>query len=149
MTDTKHHSTNHYPFDFNEDNILFRHHSCVGLLVAFLLWKLTWCPSGAMKASPRRTLVQVRGLLVLCLTCMVSSTRDTHFLPLGSIEVTNNSKEGFSDPVLGILLDGHWLLGVGGGALSAQMRKIHLNYICMFIHRLTNVIDFKTILVGC
>lgn len=35
--------------------------------------------------------------------------------------------------LLGILLGGLWLLG---GTLSAQMRKFHLNYICIFIHRI-------------
>lgn len=33
---------------------------------------------------------------------------------------------------IGVSLRGLWLLE---GALSAQMRKVHLNYICISIHR--------------
>lgn len=44
--------------------------------------------------------------------------------------LTNNTKEGFLCLVLGVLLGSPWLLE---GSLSAQMRKFHLRYICIFI----------------
>lgn len=52
--------------------------------------------------------------------------------------VTNNSEEGFSYLVLGFLLDSLWILV---RALSAQMRKCHLNCPCIFIHRIVHVLS--------
>ena len=42
-------------------------------------------------------------------------------------------------PGVAVLLDGLWLLE---GALSAQMRKFHLNHIGIFIHRPMCIVGF-------
>lgn len=58
---------------------------------------------------------QPRAVAVACIVLAASWTT-----------VTNNSKEGFSCPVLGSLLDGIWILE---GSLLAYMRKFYVNYI--------------------
>lgn len=40
-------------------------------------------------------------------------------------------KEGFSCLVLGLLLDGLWFLV---GTLSAQKRKLHFNYVFLYVN---------------
>lgn len=45
-------------------------HSWVGLLVAFLLWKLEWCPESRSSGRTLSDQFQLRGLWALCLKCM-------------------------------------------------------------------------------
>lgn len=64
----------------------------------------------------------------------------TNYVSSGvSLTLNNNSKEGFSYLVLGILLGDLWLLK---GVLSAQKRNFYFNYRCIFLHRLMCIIGF-------
>jgi hypothetical protein len=55
------------------------------------------------------------------------------------VALANNSKKVFACLVLGVLLDSLWILEV---ILSAQMRKVHLIYICAFICRIMCIMRF-------
>lgn len=128
--------------------------SWVGLLAAFLRESLhgpLWQHKSFSLGRWHSGLCQLKGLWVLCLKCMVSSTIGT-YLPFclyggmgGQLRadaivcdilgdslttLTNNSNEVCACLVLGILLVCLWLLE---GPLSTQMRKFHLKH--MYIYR--------------
>lgn len=128
-------------------------------VITSLFWKLTWpllLPKCAMKASLQEGgEIQVSSSSGGSLGPVsdmhgVFSNRDSPFTPgqrgatkrnstsLHGLEiswttVTKNSRECLL-PGVGVLLGNLWLLQ---GALAAPVREFHLNYVCIFIHRLT------------
>lgn len=91
---------------------------------------------------------QFRGFRTLCLKYIVSSAIGTYCLFFGgtkgngnsmqylgvSWETTTNSKAKFLHQALGFLLKGLWLLE---GALTGEIRDFNLQFICIFIYRLS------------
>lgn len=119
-----------------------RRYHRVGLLGASFLWKLTLCLLLVFREGTFRS-ASVQGSLV-SLKCMVSSAMRIYLLCLGGNQGQQQLavcfgtfmdspgqqlKRGLLMSDFVALLGGVWLLD---GVLSAQMRKVHLNYIHMF-----------------
>lgn len=106
-----------------------------------LFWKLQW-PSDIMKAT-----LQEGGIQVSCTEGPLGSASEVHrglssknlTSRTGGVPwtfLTNNSKGGFLSGI------GFWVRSfcLLEGALPAQTRKSHLNYICIFINILMYII---------
>lgn len=104
-------------------------------------WKACIKPSGIVKVCPQGGGIQTNSSSAVSVPCFWNAwchqpsttgrgvtkgnSNRLYILRVSWTVPDNNSKDGFSGQILGLLLGGLWLLK---WALSAQMRKIHYNF---------------------
>lgn len=138
-------------------DVVHRNHHWVGLLVASCLWKHAWClliPWNLVVRGRAFGLVQGQGPWALFPKCMMFSNRNLSSSSEWQLKVTGGllweSFDNLDQQIIkGLLMFsvrdfGRWSLTLEG-ALSAQMRKVHWNYACIFIQITTCIIGVSLV----